>query len=347
MIHLAKPFQLKGLVLKNRIVMPPMCQCSVWEKDGKPNDWHFVHYSSRAVGGAGLIIIEMTDVEPDGRISDYDLGLWSDEHIPAFARIISEVHKYGAKIGIQIAHAGRKAEDAEVPVSSTDVPFSREFKKPRALSTEEVKEMVVKFKEAARRAVEAGVDTIEIHGAHGYLIHQFHSPLINNRTDEYGKDLARFGVEIIQAMKSVMPENMPLIFRISAVEYAEGGYGLEHAIELCRRYRDAGVDIFHISSGGEAPIGVRKPGTHAGYQVPLARTIKQALDVPVIAVGNLDDPEVAESTLANGDADLIAVGRGMLRDPYWALHALQALEGETEAPRQYQVAFRQGRSAMS
>jgi len=343
MIHLAKPFELKGLALKNRIVMPPMCQYSVWEKDGKPNDWHLVHYVSRAVGGTGLIIMEMTDVEPDGRITDYDLGLWSDDHIPAFARVISEMKKYGAKIGIQIGHAGRKAEDAEVPVSSTDVPFSSDFKKPRALSTEEVKEMVNKFKEAARRAVEAGVDTIEIHGAHGYLVHQFHSPLINNRTDEYGQDLALFGVEIIQAMKSVMPEEMPLIFRISAMEYAEGGYGIEHAISLCRRYREAGVDIFHISSGGEAPIGARKPGKHAGFQVPLARSIKQSLGVPVIAVGNLDDPHIAEATLANGDADLIAVGRGMLRDPYWALHALHSLEGEMEVPKQYQRAFRRRR----
>ncbi|MFY0543355.1 NADH:flavin oxidoreductase/NADH oxidase [Brevibacillus sp. H7] len=336
MAHIHTPFQLKGLALKNRIVMAPMCQYSVEAKDGKPNDWHFVHYVSRAVGGTGLIIMEMTDVEPDGRITDYDLGLWSDEHIPAFARIISEVKKYGAKIGIQIGHAGRKAEDAEVPVAPSAIAVSDKYKTPRALTTGEAKQLVQKYKEAARRAVEAGVDTIEIHGAHGYLIHQFHSPSINKREDEYGQDLAKFGVEVIQAMKSVMPEEMPLLFRISAVEYIDGGYGLDHSIELCRRYKEAGVDMFHISSGGEGPIGKeRKPGNYPGFQVPMARAIKEALDVPVIAVGMLEEPKLAEATIANGDADLVGIARGMLRDPYWALHAIQAVTGEVTPPKQY------------
>jgi NADPH2 dehydrogenase len=339
MPHLNSTFTLKGLSLKNRIVMPPMCQYSVDAKDGKPNDWHFVHYVSRAVGGTGLIIMEMTDVEPDGRITDYDLGLWSDDHIPAFARTISEVHKYGAKIGIQIGHAGRKAEDAEVPVAPSAIPVSSKFKTPRALTTSETRDMVQKFKEAARRAVEAGVDTIELHGAHGYLIHQFHSPGINHREDEYGKDLARFGVEVVQAVKSVMPESMPLIMRVSAIEYMDGGYGLDHSIEICRRYRDAGVDMFHVSSGGEGPIGARKPGNYPGFQVPMARAIKEALGVPVIAVGMLDNPALAESVVANGDADLIAVARGMLRDPYWAIHAMQALKQEVTPPKQYMRAY--------
>lgn len=342
MALLATPFQFKGLTLKNRIVMPPMCQYSVEAHDGTPTDWHFVHYVSRAVGGIGLIIMEMTDVEPDGRISNGDLGLWSDEQIPAYARIISEVHKYGAKIGIQIAHAGRKAEDAEVPVSSSAIAFpGSRYKTPRALTTEEVKQMVVKFAESARRAVEAGVDTIEVHGAHGYLIHQFHSPLTNQRDDEYGQDKALFGVEVIQAIKKVIPADMPLIMRVSALEYVDGGYGLEYSTELCRRYKEAGVDIFHLSSGGEGPIGSgRRPGVHPGYQVPLARAIKQALGVPVIAVGNLDDPNLAEASLGNGDTDLVAVGRGMLRDPYWALHAIKALSAdELEPPKQYSRAF--------
>ncbi|WP_289141636.1 NADH:flavin oxidoreductase/NADH oxidase [uncultured Brevibacillus sp.] len=342
MALLATPFQFKGLTLKNRIVMPPMCQYSVEAHDGTPTDWHFVHYVSRAVGGTGLIIMEMTDVEPDGRISNGDLGLWSDEQIPAYARIISEVHKYGAKIGIQIAHAGRKAEDAEVPVSSSAIAFpGARYKTPRALTTEEVKQMVVKFAESARRAVEAGVDTIEVHGAHGYLIHQFHSPLTNQRDDEYGQDKALFGVEVIQAIKKVIPADMPLIMRVSALEYVDGGYGLEYSTELCRRYKEAGVDIFHLSSGGEGPIGSGgRPGVHPGYQVPLARAIKQALGVPVIAVGNLDDPNLAEASLGNGDTDLVAVGRGMLRDPYWALHAIKALSAdELEPPKQYSRAF--------
>lgn len=336
MIKLDSPFQYKGLSLKNRIVMPPMCQYSVEAKDGAPNDWHFVHYVSRAVGGTGLIIMEMTDVDPDGRITDYDLGLWSDEQVPAFARIISEVQKYGTKIGIQIAHAGRKAQDAEVPVAPSPIAFSDQFKTPRALTTDEVKEMVGLFRDAARRAVEAGVDTIELHGAHGYLIHQFHSPATNKRSDEYGQDPALFGIEVIQAVKSVLPPEMPLIMRISAVEYIDGGYGLEYSTELCRRYREAGVDIFHITSGGEGPIGSGgRPGIHPGYQVPMARAIKEALDVPVIAVGILDDPHLAAATLGNGDADLVAVGRAMLRDPYWALHAIKQLNGELVPPKQY------------
>lgn len=341
MALLASPFQFKGLTLKNRVVMPPMCQYSVDAHDGTPNDWHFVHYVSRAVGGTGLIIVEMTDVEPDGRISNGDLGLWSDEQIPAYARIVKEVHKYGAKIGIQIGHAGRKAEDAEVPVSSSAIKFPGDvYKTPRALTTEEVQQMVEKFAESARRAVEAGMDTIEVHGAHGYLIHQFHSPLTNQREDQYGRDLALFGVEVIQAIKKVIPADMPLIMRISAVEYVDDGYGLEHSIELCRRYKEAGIDIFHISSGGEGPIGSRgRPGIHPGYQVPLARAIRQALGVPVIAVGKLDDASLAEATLGNGDADLIAVGRGILHDPYWAIHAIRELSGEVGIPRQYGPGF--------
>jgi 2,4-dienoyl-CoA reductase-like NADH-dependent reductase (Old Yellow Enzyme family) len=199
--------------------------------------------------------------------------------------------------------------------------------------------MVEKFRDAAVRAIKAGVDTIELHGAHGYLIHQFHSPLTNKREDEYGQDPAKFGVEVIQAVKSVMPGGMPLLMRISAVEYADGGYDLDYSIEVCKRYKEAGVDLFHISSGGEGPAGSRKPGNYPGYQVPMARAVKQALDVPVIAVGILDDPALAESVVANGDADLVAVGRGMLRDPYWALHAAQALGHEIKTPKQYLRAF--------
>jgi len=340
MNDLFSPFQLKGLEVKNRIVMPPMCQYSVEKKDGIANDWHYLHYVNRAIGGAGFIIIEMTDVEPDGRITDYDLGLWSDEQIPALARIVEACHQYGAKVGIQIAHAGRKAEDAAVPVAPSAIPFDEKSKTPRALSTDEVTEMVEKYRKAVKRAIQAGVDAIEIHGAHGYLIHQFHSPLTNKRDDEYGKDLTKFGREIIQAAKSEIPEEMPLIMRISAAEYVEGGYGIKESIQFAKEYQQAGIDMFHISSGGEGPIGAAgKPGTHAGYQVPLAREIKEALDVPVIAVGRLDDPILANSVIGNEDADLVAVGRGMLRNPHWALEAATILKKETNVPKQYITGF--------
>lgn len=348
MATLPTPYKIKGLELKNRIVMAPMCQYSVDTEDGMPNDWHFVHYVSRAIGGTGLVIVEMTDVDPDGRITNGDLGLWSDNHVPAYKRIVDEVHKYGAKIGIQIAHAGRKAEDAEQPVGASDIPvevlsletINGTLKRPRALTTKEVKELVIQFKDAARRAVEAGFDTIEIHGAHGYLLHQFMSPIINNRKDEYGADLARFGVEVIDAVKSVMPDEMPLIMRMSAIEYVDGGYKMEHAIEMAKRFKEAGIDVFHVSSGGEGPPGKLKPANHPAYQVPFARAFKEALNVPVIAVGKMSDPQVAEATVANGDADLIAVARGMLNDPYWGLHAVKAVSGKITPPVQYKRGIR-------
>lgn len=340
MKDLFSSYTLKGLDLKNRVVMPPMCQYSVENKDGIATDWHYLHYVSRAVGGTGFIIIEMTDVEPDGRISDFDLGLWSDDQIPALKRIVDACHSYGAKVGIQIAHAGRKAEDAEVPVAPSAIAFDENYKQPRALTTVEVKDMVEKFRSAAARAVKAGFDAIEIHGAHGYLIHQFHSPLTNKRDDEYGQDLTLFGREVIQAVKGEMPEDMPLIMRISAKEYVEGGYGIEESIAFAKAYQRAGVDMFDVSSGGEGPIAAfGRPGTHAGYQVPLARDIKQALDVPVIAVGRLDDAKLANAVIGNEDADLVAVGRGLLRNPHWALEAASNLRKETSIPKQYSAGF--------
>ncbi|RXK18423.1 NADH:flavin oxidoreductase/NADH oxidase [Macrococcus sp. DPC7161] len=342
MEHLFTPYAYKGLHLKNRIVMPPMCQYSVTKEDGVATDWHFQHYVSRAVGGTGLIIVEMTNVEPDGRISNRCLGLWNETQRDALKKIVDAVHAHGSKIAIQIAHAGRKAENAEVPVSASDVQFDEHYRKPRSLSTDEVKLMVKKYQQSVKYAVEAGFDAIEIHGAHGYLIHQFHSPLTNKRADEYA-ELTRFGTEVIQAAKAVMPEDMPLIFRISAKEYVDGGYDVDTAIALCKAYEKAGAEIFHISSGGEGPIGSRgKPGTHAGYQVPLARAVKHALKVPVIAVGRLDDAQLANATIGNEDADMVAVGRGMLRNPYWALEAnatLNKINQQELVPKQYFAGF--------
>ncbi|MFJ6414204.1 NADH:flavin oxidoreductase/NADH oxidase [Terribacillus saccharophilus] len=340
MQNLFSTYKIKNLELKNRVVMPPMCQYSVEKKDGIANDWHYLHYVSRAVGGAGFIIVEMTDVEPDGRITDYDLGLWSDEQVPALAKIVEAVHSHGAKIGIQIAHAGRKAEDAAEPVAPSAIPFDENSKTPRALTTEEVKGMVEKFRLAVRRAVQAGFDAIEIHGAHGYLIHQFHSPLTNKRDDEYGQDLTKFGREVIEAAKAEMPADMPLIMRISAKEYVEGGYDIEESIEFSKAYKDAGADVFDISSGGEGQIAAwGRPGTHAAYQVPLARQIKETLQVPVMAVGRLDDPILANAVIGNEEADLVQVGRGMLRNPYWTLEAAKLLRKENIVPKQYEAGF--------
>ena len=345
MVTLNSPFTIKGLSLKNRIVMAPMCQYSVEKKDGIPNDWHFVHYLSRAVGGTGLIIVEMTNVEPDGRITDNCLGLWSDNHIPAFQKIVDGIHKQGSKAGIQIAHAGRKAQDAIQPVAPSPItyptsPGQKPYLTPHELTIEEIKDLVEKFKQAARRAVEAGFDTIELHGAHGYLLHQFMSPNINVRTDEYGQDLAKFGVEVIEAVKSVMPEDMPLLMRMSAIEYIDGGYSIEHSLEMAKRFKEAGVDVFHISSGGEGPPGKLRPGNYPGYQVSFARKFKEELDVPVIAVGILEEPQIAQYVLKNGDADLIAIGRGMLDDPYWAIHAIRETTGEVLPPKQYERGIR-------
>ncbi|MBS5937091.1 NADH:flavin oxidoreductase/NADH oxidase [Clostridium sp.] len=336
MKNLFTPYKFKGLELKNRVVFPPMCQYSVDKKDGIATDWHFVHYVSRAIGGTGLIIIEMTNVEPDGRISDYDLGLWSDDQIEPLRRIVEECHKYGAKVAIQIAHAGRKAKDAEVPVAPSPIAFDENYKTPRELTTEEVKEMVEKFRLAVRRAVKAGFDTIEIHGAHGYLIHEFHSPRTNKRSDEYGKDLTLFGSEIIKAAKEEMPKDMPLMMRISAIEYVEDGYGIDTGINLAKAYKEAGVDIFDISAGGEGQIvAAGRPGTHAGYQVPYARAIKEEVNTEVIAVGRLEEVDLANSVIGNEEADLVAVGRAMFKNPYWALDAASKLNKKIEVPRQY------------
>jgi len=340
MIHLFAPCRIKGLELRNRVVMPPMCQFSVFALDGRATDWHYVHYVSRAVGGAGLILIEMTAVDPEGRIEDTDLGLWSDDQIAPLARIADACRRHGARVGIQLGHSGRKARHGRTPVGPSAIPFSDRFPAPRELSTEEVRETVERFRLAARRAVRAGMDCIELHGAHGYLIHQFHSPRSNRRTDEYGRDLTRFGREVIEAVREEMPPDMPLLFRISAKEYSDGGYDLDTAIELCRAYVSAGADVIHVSAGGDGPIGAEgRPGTHAAYQVPLARGIREALGVPVIAVGRLDDPVLANAVIGNGEADLVAVGRGMLRNPYWALEAAMRLGKTADVPKQYERAF--------
>ncbi|WP_028961974.1 NADH:flavin oxidoreductase/NADH oxidase [Sulfobacillus thermosulfidooxidans] len=336
MAKLFEPFTLKDLTLKNRIMMSPMCQYSVWDEDGKPNEWHYVHYISRAVGGSALIMMEMTDVDPNGRITVRDLGLWSDDQIPAFRRIIDQVHQYGAKIGIQIAHAGRKTESPSLePVAPSAIAFSDRYRVPKALSIDEIHRLVDNFGLAAKRAVKAGVDTIELHGAHGYLIHQFMSPLSNHRSDVYGEP-TRFGVEVIESVKSHMPQGMPLIMRLSATEYVDGGYDFPALEKMAQVYRDHGVDMFDVSSGGNAPV---VPKMYPGYQVSYAATLREHLNVPVIAVGMLETPELAEFVLEQQQADVIAIARGMLRNPYWANTAAQVLGGTIQVPPEYDRAF--------
>lgn len=338
MALLFEPFELKALQLKNRIMMSPMCQYSVWDEDGAPNAWHEVHYVSRAVGGVGLVMIEMTDVVPDGRITVNDLGIWSDQQIPAFQRIIDQVHVYGAKVGIQIAHAGRKADSPSLyPEAPSAIRFSEQYRVPRALNGDEVKGLVDAFAAGARRAVAAGVDTLELHGAHGYLIHQFMSPLSNHRDDEWGEP-TRFGVAVIQAVKSEMPSTMPLMMRLSATEYDPQGYSFEQLVEMARVFHRHGVDMFDISSGGNAPVVPDR--IYPGYHVPYGAKIRESLGVPVIAVGILEDPSLAESVLQQGQADIIALARGLLRDPYWPNTAAMALDGTVQVPKQYYRAFK-------
>ncbi|MGR3806720.1 NADH:flavin oxidoreductase/NADH oxidase [Pasteurella testudinis] len=351
--HLLTPFSLKNLDLKNRVVMPPMCTYSA--TDGVPNDWHFIHYSARAIGGVGLIIVEMTNIAPNGRISPYCLGLWNDEQRDAFKRIVDSVHSYGAKIAIQIGHAGRKALGAERVIApsalrygGSDVDDSAKqyaYQTPYAPTTAEVQALVQDYQSAVKRALEAGFDAIEIHAAHGYLIHEFHAPKTNLRDDEYGQNKTLFGEQVIAAAKAVMPSEMPLIVRLSAQEYGEHGYDLAHGLHVAERYAAAGADMLHVSGGGDGDLHPdHTPVFKAGYQTHMARAVKQATGKPVIAVGMLDDAAVADFVLGDGAADLVAVGRGLLRDPHWLLNA-QYRQPAADAdavqfvPRQYQRGF--------
>ena len=314
--------------MRNRIFIAPMCQYSCEGRDGVPTDWHSVHYGSRAVGGAGLIIVEATGITPDGRISPWDTGIWNDTQVDAWKKITDLISSHGAKSAIQLAHAGRKAsthraisgvnsisiEDGGwVPVSSTDEPFT-DYVTPRKLTTEEVHENVKDWQRAAARSVAAGFDAIEIHAAHGYLIHQFLSPITNKRDDEFGGSLenrARFLLEVIRAIRSVIPEGMPLFVRFSATDYREDGWDLEQTKTVAAWCAAEGVDLFDISSGGLV-TGVTIP-LGPGYQVPLAQGVAAAVSQPVSAVGMITDPQQAEDILQNG-VDVISIARQSLRD---------------------------------
>lgn len=327
-------YTLKDVTLKNRIVMSPMCMYSSHEKDGKVQNFHKTHYTSRAIGGAGLLIVEATAVTPQGRISDRDLGIWDDEHIAGLHELVSLMKEEDTKTGIQLAHAGRKAVvDGDI-LAPSPIAFDETYKQPKEMSVEDIKETVEAFRQGAIRAKQAGFDIIELHGAHGYLLNEFLSPITNKRTDEYGgsaENRYRFLKETITAVKEVWEG--PLFVRISANDYLEGGMDPEQYIEMTRWMKQDGVDLIDVSSGAVAPARIK---AFPGYQVPFSDTIKHGADIPTGAVGLILSPAQADEIIQNDRADLILLGRELLRDPYWPRTAAKELNYEITAPKQYE-----------
>jgi len=332
---LFQEFNLKGLTLKNRIMMSPMCMYSAGE-DGRPTDWHLVHYGARAVGGVGLIMQEATAVEPRGRISAHDLGLWEDAQVGPLKRLVDFVHAAGAKMAVQLAHAGRKCGVAgERIVAPTSMRWSEEYPVPAELTREEIQEIVAAFGAAARRAVAAGYDAVEVHAAHGYLIHEFLSPLSNQRTDEYGgsrENRVRFLKEVLTAVRANIPPEMPVFLRVSATDFVPGGLDLAETVEIVRSVREL-VDLVDCSSGG---LLAPRIDLYAGYQVEYAATVRRETGLPTAAVGLISTPELAEEIIGNGRADLVALGRVLLRRPYWPLYAAHVLKADVPWPQQYE-----------
>ena len=343
---LYSPIKFRNLELKNRLVMSPMCMYSA--NDGVANDFHFVHYGSRAQGGTGLIIVEATGIVPEGRITSKCTGIWNDEQAAAFKKIVDFVHQNSeTKIGIQLAHAGRKAstwnglqtslEEGWQTVAPSEIPYKDGERTPHQLSVEEIKGLVQSFRDAAIRAINAGFDLIEIHAAHGYLLHQFLSPLSNNRTDEYGGSLenrSRFLLEVVDAVNEVLDENHPLFVRISADEYAENGWNLKESIELAKILKTKNVDLIDVSSGGN--IHGAKISVFNGYQVPLSEKIRKNAEIKTGAVGMITSPKQAEMILLNQQADLIFVAREILRNPYIAIRGAFESGSECPFPHQYE-----------
>jgi 2,4-dienoyl-CoA reductase-like NADH-dependent reductase (Old Yellow Enzyme family) len=362
--QLFRPLTLRKLDLKNRALVAPMCQYSA-AADGVPTDWHLMHLGSFATGGFSLVLAEATAVTPEGRISPRDLGLWDDEQAEAFARIADFVHEHGegAKFGIQLAHAGRKGSTTgDLPglpggplteddgawrtLAPTEEPFGS-FPAPHALTEEEIEETVEAFAASARRAVEAGVDTVQIHAAHGYLLHEFLQRRVNTRSDRWGgeslEDRMRFPLRVVEAVRGALPEHMPLLLRVSAVDWREpadtergraaNAEDLADITEFVARARDLGVDMVDVSSGGNLAAPQVRPGP--GYQTAFAEHIRRETGVPTSAVGIITDAVQAEHILSSGQADAVSVGREALRDPRWALNAARALGQETAWPGQY------------
>jgi len=332
-----------------------MCEYS--SEDGFANDWHLVHLGSRAVGGAGLVVTEATAVEARGRISPRDLGLWKDDHVEFLSRIARFLDARGAVAGVQLAHAGRKASTAAPwegsagvpieaggwqPIAPSAIPFSERTLTPRAMTLEDIGEVVRAFAAATRRTVAAGFRLIELHFAHGYLVHEFLSPLSNRRQDAYGgsfEQRIRLALEITRAVRAEWPERLPLIARLSCTDWVEGGWSLEESVELARRLAAEGVDLVDCSSGGLVPYA--RIDAVPGYQIPFARQVRAGAGIRTAAVGLINTPAEAEAIVREGDADLVMLARAMLRDPYWALHAAEEL-GHPEArrvPAQYQRAY--------
>ncbi|MGR6974316.1 NADH:flavin oxidoreductase/NADH oxidase [Streptomyces cynarae] len=355
MSALFEPFTLRDVTVPNRLWMPPMCQYSAapdGPATGAPTDWHFAHYAARATGGTGLIVVEATAVSPEGRITPYDLGLWNDTQVEAFQRITDFLKEQGTTPAIQLAHAGRKASTdhpwkggAPVgpdaygwqPLAPSAVPFDARHPVPSELTVTGIQEIVRRFADAARRALAAGFEVVEIHGAHGYLINEFLSPHSNHRTDAYGgsyENRTRFAVEVVDAVRQVWPQDKPLFFRVSATDWLdEGGWTADDTVRFAADLKAHGVDLLDVSTGGNA-AGARIP-TGPGYQVPFAARVKAETSLPVAAVGLITEPEQAEKILVNGEADAVLLGRELLRNPSFARLAARELGGEVRIPDQY------------
>ncbi len=351
MSHLFSPFALRSVAFHNRVFVSPMCQYS--SEDGMPNDWHLVHLGSRAVGGASLVCVEASGVTPEGRITPWDAGIWSSAHADAWRPIAQFIRAHGAVPAIQIAHAGRKAscdkpwlggkaltpaEGAWQTLGPSAIAFGH-YPPPRAMTRNEIRKAVDDFAAAARHSLDAGFDVVEVHGAHGYLLHTFASPLSNQRTDEYGGSLAnrlRFPLEVAHAVREVWPADKPVLYRLSATDWAEGGWDLAQSIELARKLKAIGIDMIDCSSGGN--IHDAKVALGPGYQVPFAAAIRKEAAIPTLAVGLIYEAEQAEKIVANGDADAVCLARAMLRDPYWPRHAAKELEADLPWPDPYKRA---------
>jgi 2,4-dienoyl-CoA reductase-like NADH-dependent reductase (Old Yellow Enzyme family) len=349
-LGLFDPLQIRDVAFRNRIGVSPMCQYS--SADGFAGDWHLAHLGCRAVGGAGLVMTEACAVLPEGRISPSDLGLWSDAHIEPLARCARFIAEHGAAPGIQLAHAGRKASTAapwkghhplseaqggwRPVVAPSPIPFDADSPVPAALAVAEIPGIVSAFARAARRALQAGFRLAEIHAAHGYLLHEFLSPLSNRRTDAYGGSLenrARLVRETVQAVRRVWPENLPLFIRISATDWVEGGWDIAQSVELARQVKPLGVDLVDCSSGGLVPSAAMPVAP--GYQVPFAERIRREAGLPTAAVGLIREAGQADQIIRRGQADIVLLGRQMLREPYWPLKAARELGVKVDWPAQY------------